>query len=275
MTSIAGLLQLANEAVDLARAKMQSMSFGEISAKGDRDMVSDLDYAIERQVRAFLEDRSRGIGFLGEEEGAHDNGGDATWVLDPIDGTANFVRGIPLCAVALALVRDGHAVLGVVDLPFLSSRYSAALGTGATLNSKRIRVAATNDLHDAIISIGDYAVGAASEAKNALRLAVTEQLTRRVQRVRMLGSAATDLTWVGSGNLDATILLSNKPWDTAAGVVIAREAGARVVDKDGSDHALNSQATIAAAPQLIDKIVDLVSEAERTQAGHVTTSGPS
>lgn len=268
MTDFAALLPLANEAVDLARREMRSRPFGEISAKGDRDVVSDLDYSIERHVRVFLGERSRSVGFLGEEEGANSSAsGDLTWVLDPIDGTANFVRGIPLCAVALALVRDGLPVLGVVDLPFLSSRFSAALGSGAALNGKRVHVAKTNRLHDAIISIGDYAVGEDSEAKNALRLAVTEQLTRRVQRVRMLGSAAIDLAWVGAGTLDATILLSNKPWDTAAGAVVAREAGARVVDRDGADHTLTSRATIAAAPQLIDEVLELVSSAEVLQAG--------
>jgi myo-inositol-1(or 4)-monophosphatase len=94
--------------------------------------------------------------------------------------------------------------------------------------------------------------------KNRSRLKVTELLTPHVQRIRMLGSAAIDLVWVAEGRLDATIALSNKPWDTVAGVVIAREAGARVVDIDGDPHSLRARATIAASPGLLDQVLAIL-----------------
>jgi myo-inositol-1(or 4)-monophosphatase len=112
-----------------------------------------------------------------------------------------------------------------------------------------------------VVAIGDYAVGTDAPQRNRLRLAVTGQLAAQAQRVRMHGSAATDLAWLASGRIDALITLSNKPWDMAAGVVIAREAGAHIVDKDGSRHSLHSQATIGAGPRLIEPLLCLVKDA--------------
>ena len=224
-------------------------------------MVSDLDIAVERRIRALLKDRTPQIGFLGEEEGRDDSSVDIVWVLDPIDGTANLIHGLPLCGTSLALVRDGIPVVGVIDLPLLGTRYWAFAGGGAQCGGSPIRASSTRHLSDAIVSIGDYAVGVDSTARNVARLAVTEQLTKRVQRVRMFGSAAIDLAWVAAGRLDASIMLSNHPWDTAAGVVIAREAGALVVDADGSTHSMGSGATIACSPALLDDLLALITAA--------------
>src|SRR5215472_9565853 len=116
-------------------------------------------------------------------------------------------------------------------------------------------------LAEAMVTLGDYAVGDEAAAKNRLRLSVTAQLARSVLRVRMLGSAAIDLAWLAEGKTDACIILSNQPWDTAAGVVIAAEAGAQVVDLDGSPHTMRSKATIGAPPGLIAEILDLMHRA--------------
>jgi len=184
--------------------------------------------------------------------------------LDPVDGTANFVHGIPLVAVSLGLLQAGKQVLGVVDLPILDERYAAVEAGGAVNRAGRIGVRQTRGLSEAIVSIGDYAVGPESAEKNRARYALTIGLAEQVQRVRMLGSAAIDLVWVAEGKLDACVMLANKPWDTAAGVAIAREAGALVVDLDGSPHTASSYATIAMAPGIADAVLALVQEA--TQA---------
>ncbi|MCO6007363.1 inositol monophosphatase family protein [Actinoallomurus purpureus] len=258
-TSVGALLPVALDAVALAADLIRSRAPGPLTAKGDRDMATDLDYAVERAVRAHLRDRTPGVPILGEEEGVTgDGGGDLLWALDPIDGTANFVHGLPLCGVSLGLLRRGHAVLGVIDLPFLGTRYSAVEHAGAHLGERRIAASATGALQDAIVAIGDYAVGPAAEEKNRLRLALTAALAAEVQRVRMLGSSAIDLAWVAEGRLDVSVSMSNKPWDTAAGVVIAREAGAVVIDQDGSDHTTDSAATIAAAPGVAEQISALI-----------------
>jgi len=224
--------------------------------------VSDVDIAVERAVRAYLREQTPHIRFLGEEEGQTGQSGDLLWALDPIDGTANFVHQLPLYAISLALVQDKLPILGLVDLPAFGSRYSAIKDDGAKVNGTSIHVHPISRLHDAIVSIGDYAVGAEADAKNELRLAVTQRLARQALRVRMFGTAATDLAWLAEGKTDASIILGNKPWDTAAGTVIAREAGADVVDLDGSPHTLSSKATIAVAPGLRGELLDLLVEAQ-------------
>ena len=255
------LMNAACQAMDIA-AQMALSRKPEVTAKkGDRDMVSDLDIAIERTVRTFLADATPEIGFLGEEEGAKGAQSGLRWALDPIDGTANFVAGIPLFAVSLALIDDLQSLLGVVDIPVLGERYTAAQGGGSMLNGEPIAVRQVHNLADAIVATGDYAVSDDAMSANPLRLAITRQLADRVQRVRMIGSAAIDLTWVAAGRLDASIMLSNKPWDTAAGVIIAREAGAAVVDSDGAHHTLGSSATVATSGSLLPQVIRLISDA--------------
>jgi myo-inositol-1(or 4)-monophosphatase len=124
-------------------------------------------------------------------------------------------------------------------------------------NGDAIHVSKTSQLHAAIVAIGDYAVGPNSLERNTVRLALTKRLSESVQRVRMHGSTALDLSWVAHGLLDAMVMLSNKPWDTAAGVAIARAADASVLDVDGSQHTATSRATIAAAPHVIDELLAL------------------
>ncbi|WP_432019013.1 inositol monophosphatase family protein [Streptomyces sp. 1222.5] len=250
MTDLAPLLQIADAALDQASSLVTEMALGAVRSKGDRDMVSDIDLAVEERVRDFLRKETPEIGFLGEEGGGEGIDGPLTWALDPVDGTANLVNGLPMCAVSLGLVEDNRSVLGAIDLPFMRYRFRGAEGHGAYANDEPIRPSQRTALNEAIVAIGDYAVGAQAEERNARRLALTRMLAEQVLRVRMLGSAAIDLTWVASGKLDASIALSNHPWDMAAGVAIAREAGAAVMDLDGSPHSLRSTATIAVAPGL-------------------------
>jgi myo-inositol-1(or 4)-monophosphatase len=264
MTALPGaLLPIALEAVAIAGELIRSRPPGSLTAKGDRDMASELDYAVERAVRAHLRERTPGVAILGEEEGVTGAcGGELLWALDPIDGTANFVHGMPLTGVSLGLLRRDRPVLGVIDLPFLGARYRAVEHTGAYVGDRRITTSRTSGLSDSIVALGDYAVGVGAAEKNRLRLALSEHLAGRVQRVRMLGSAALDLAWVAEGKLDASMTMSNEPWDTAAGVIIAREAGAIVIDQDGSDHTSASAATIAVAPGIVEELLAVVA---RTQ----------
>lgn len=259
--SLSDMLPIAVGAIEIARDLITGSVAGIVTAKGDRDMVSELDFAVERTVRTFLAEGTPAVGFLGEEEGVTGPEGDLHWVLDPIDGTANLLHGLPLCAVSLALVDAKRPVLGVIDLPFLGERYTAVDGQGAYAGGVPIRTSDTGSLTDAVVSLGDYAVGDGAESKNRARLAVTELLAGRAQRVRMFGTAAIDLAWLACGRTDAVMMLSNKPWDTAAGVVIAREAGALVVDLAGAPHTLDSSATLAAGPGVIGAIVELAQHA--------------
>jgi myo-inositol-1(or 4)-monophosphatase len=123
---------------------------------------------------------------------------------------------------------DGHrrlVVAAVIHLPFIGTQYTALLGHGAFADDRQLHVSNTSTLADALISIDHYAFGEDAARKNRWRLRLTERLAHDAQRVRMLGSSAIDLAWTAEGRLDACIMLGNKPWDTSAGVLIAREAG--------------------------------------------------
>jgi myo-inositol-1(or 4)-monophosphatase len=253
------LERIALEAMDLAHEIFINNAPGALTQKTDRDFASELDFAIERELRSYLGEVTPDIGFLGEEEGATNvSSGGAFWALDPVDGTANLLHGLPLCGSSLDLIDDGEPILGIIDLPLINERYTARRGFGAFCNGRPLTASSTQQLESAIVSTGDYAVGPRAYEKNIQRFDLTQQLANRVERIRMLGSAAIDLAWVAAGRLDASIILANKPWDVAAGVIIAREAGAHVIDLDGTRHGLRSTATICAAPDLLDDLRDLL-----------------
>ncbi|TLG09484.1 inositol monophosphatase [Nocardia cyriacigeorgica] len=265
MIDIDALLDTARTVVAEGAAMLRTVDSGTIHAKGDRDFVTDLDLRIQWAVQQRLREATPWAGFLGEETDAHRAVGEAeyTWTLDPIDGTSNFIHGLPLCAVSLALVRSGTPVIGVVNAPFLGLEYYAADHRGAFCNGASIAASAVQNIGDAIVSIGDYAVGEYAAAENRHRLAITGALAASAERVRMFGSAALDLVWVAEGRTDGTVIMSNKTWDMAAGVVIAREGGAIVTDSNGSPHTVNARHTIAANPRLSEELVSLVSAARK------------
>ena len=258
--TLAELLPIAIEAVDRAARMIRERPAGYVTMKGDRDPATDVDYAVEREIRDLLASRAPEVGFLGEEDGQFGSSESGLmWALDPVDGTVNFIHGIPLCGVSLGLVRDTQPVLGVIDLPFLTLRYSAMLGAGAFCGAERIHVSEVSRLDEAVIAIGDYATGEAAELKNSERIRITQRLASRVERVRMFGSAAVDLAWVAEGRIAGSVMLTNKPWDVTAGVLLAREAGAEVVDRHGRQHGPGSESTVAVGPLLSSSLLSILS----------------
>ncbi|RZS43425.1 myo-inositol-1(or 4)-monophosphatase [Herbihabitans rhizosphaerae] len=260
MKSVDELLDIARRAVGLGYDTLLNMAPGEVRHKSDRDTVTEVDLKIETDVRDFLSRVTPEAAFLGEEQGGQVdlNGDQDVWTLDPVDGTSNFAHGVPLCGVSLALIRNGRPIVGAIVAPFLGLRYHAAHERGAFCNDRQIQVSKTTELSEAIVSIGDYAVGPSAATKNARRIQLTTSLAENVERVRMFGSAALDLAWVAEGRTDATIILSNKPWDTAAGVLLAREAGAFVIDAGNTPHSITSTETIAVTPGVADSLLELV-----------------
>ena len=259
----AGLLLAAEQAVDLgARILRQGRAhLGALVAKGDRDFASDVDFHIEAAIKASLARSTPDIPFLGEETGGGASTATPLWVLDPIDGTINFTRGSPLCTISLSLVVAGQPVLGIVDAPLLGERFVARERGGAFLNGARLTVAGVDGLREAIVGISDFKVGVGSEEENRVHLAVLARLARESLRVRMHGSAALDLAWLAAGRVNATLMLSNLPWDVTAGLLLVREAGGVVYDYDGSPHAASSRYTIASAPSLVGALCQIVQEA--------------
>ncbi len=251
------LLPIAREAVAIGSRIITTRAVRSVTTKSERDLVTDIDLAVEDAVRTFLAAEAPHVGVLGEEHG-HTGPTDLWWALDPVDGTTNFARGIPLCAVSLGLVAERTSVLAAITLPFLGVDYHASAGHGAYSGDTRIHTSPVRELPDAVISIGDFAVGLDATRKNALRLALLSRLGARAQRIRMIGTAAVDLAWVADGKLDATINLSNMPWDTLAGTVLVREAGGLVIDLDDTTHDADSTATIAVCAGLRQEVVNVL-----------------
>jgi myo-inositol-1(or 4)-monophosphatase len=253
------LLLVAGDVVDhAARLMIQGRSHvGVLVSKGDRDYASRIDLQIEDAIRESLGVRTPGIPFLGEERGGHLRA-ERLWVLDPIDGTTNFIKGSPLCGISLALLSDGQPVLGIVALPLLEERYVARAGGGAYLNGRRLAIPAVSALADSVVAMTDFAVADDRDTENPLHLALLAQLGVRALGVRTHGSAALDLAWLAAGRLSATVMLSNRAWDVSAGVLIACEAGALAYDQDGSDHDVDSRFTLASAPALKHDLLELL-----------------
>jgi myo-inositol-1(or 4)-monophosphatase len=233
---------------------------GALISKGDRDYATEVDFAIERAVKEALAEDAPDIPFLGEEEGGADLDADTLWVLDPIDGTINFSHQSPLCGISLALVHSGRPILALVDLPLLGERFVARDGAGAFLNGRQVGVNEVPELNEAVVAITDFAVGPEAKVENPIHLAVTRRLASASLRVRVHGCACLDLAWLAAGRLNATFMLSNRPWDVSAGVLLVREAGGVVYDYDGAPYTSRSRFTIASASRLTDSITELIGQ---------------
>ncbi|MFE2753489.1 inositol monophosphatase family protein [Actinosynnema sp. NPDC059335] len=254
------LTEIAQKAVAIGNDLIKSTRPQTITEKTDRDTYTDVDVRIERDIRTYLAEVTPEIGFIGEEEGRSCQVADSecVWVLDPIDGTANFVHGVPLSGISLALLQGDCAMVGAISLPYSGMHYIATLGNGAYANGKRIRTSTTAELAKSMIAIGDYALGDRADEKNEQRISLTAALAARVERIRMFGSAAHDLVWLAEGRIDAVVIMSNNTLDVAAGVLIAREAGAVIRDSTGRDHSSASAHTIGSTAGIADDLIVLV-----------------
>jgi myo-inositol-1(or 4)-monophosphatase len=264
----AGLLAL-ERAVDLGSAVLRQgrSHVGALIAKGDRDFATTVDLRVEQTIKQALTDVTPEIPFLGEEMGGADLEERTVWVLDPIDGTVNFARDSPLCGISLALIERRRPTLGIIDLPFARERYIGVEGAGAYVNGRRLHVAPERPLHEAVIGFADFSVGPEALEENRLHLAILRRLAGASLRIRSHGSAALDLAWLACGRLDATIMLSNLPWDVSAGVLIVREAGGVVYDHDGSEHMPSSRFTLASTSALRGALVEIVARAQAGELG--------
>lgn len=260
MRDLAHLANVARNAVRIGHELIKTTRPHTVTEKTDRDTYTEVDVRIEREIRAYLAEATPDIGFVGEEEGQSDAAADSAyvWGLDPIDGTANFVHGVPLSGVSLALMQGDRTVVGAISLPYMELHYSATLGSGAFVNGVKLKASKATELSKSIVAIGDYALGEDAEEKNRQRIALTAALAAQVERVRMFGSAAHDLAWLAEGRIDGAIVMSNKTLDLAAGILIAREAGAIVKDSSGAEHTRTAAHTVAAAPGVADKLLSLV-----------------
>jgi len=259
MTTPSTLLSVMIAATRKAGRKLVR-DFGEVSElqvskKGPADFVSAADLKAEQTLFEELSKVRPGYGFLGEERGMIE-GTDKThrWIADPLDGTTNFLHGIPHFAVNLALERDGVIVAGVTHNPITNDTYWAERGKGAFINSeKRLRVAARRHLDESVLATG---IPFAGKPGHGPFLKELHQISQRVAGVRRFGSAALDLAWVAAGRFDGYWERNLKPWDIAAGVLLVLEAGGTVASADGGDFNLDEGSICASNLELQPVILE-------------------
>ena len=231
---------LLNVMIAAARkaARTLKRDFGEVehlqvSMKGPANFVTAADKRAEEILRAELLKARPGYGFLGEEGGRREGTDQThTWIVDPLDGTTNFLHGIPQFAISIGLERSGTIVAGVIYNPANDELYTAERGKGAFLNDQRLRVAARKQLAEAVIACGLPHYGRGDLALGNRELAAVQD---KVAGLRRFGAASLDLAFLAAGRFDGYGERNLSPWDMAAGLLMVREAGGFVTDLDGGD----------------------------------------
>lgn len=232
----------AKAAGDVIRA-----GFGRVSVtatKGRGNVVTETDLAAERAVLEVLHREFPGHAVLGEETAATTRSDGWMWVVDPVDGTKNFSRGIPQFAFSLALCFDARPVLALTMQPILGEEFLALAGKGTTLNGVPVRVSGVESVRDSVFAM-DLGYDD-NRARLLLELALS--IWPGMQSLRIPGSAALGLAHVAAGRFDLFLHSNLQPWDLAAGLLLVREAGGIVTERDGSEPTIFSEAVVAASP---------------------------
>jgi myo-inositol-1(or 4)-monophosphatase len=215
----------------------------QVSLKGPANFVTAADKRAEELLYGELTKARPGYGFIGEEGGAREGTDKANvWIVDPLDGTTNFLHGIPHFAVSIALQREGDLIAGLVYNPATDDLFLAEKGKGAYLNDQRMRVAARKRLNEAVIGCGMPHIGRGDFEIAGAELAAIQP---QVAGLRRFGAAALDLAWVASGRIDGYWERNLSSWDMAAGMVLVREAGGFVTDISGGDKIFETRDIIA------------------------------
>lgn len=202
-----------------------------VDFKGSKDLVTEVDYACEKLIISEIEKRFSDHSILSEEAGFIDKKSDYKWTLDPLDGTINFARGIPLFGIILSLTYKDEVILGVVNIPMINELYYAERGKGAYLNDEKISVSNASNIQESIISIGDFNIGKDEEMKNKDNfelMNIIHRLSPKTMRTKCFGAACVDLTFLACGRTDALFYAFCNPWDVLAGELILREAGGKI-----------------------------------------------
>ncbi|MCB1386792.1 MAG: inositol monophosphatase [Nitratireductor sp.] len=248
---------LLNVMVEAARkaGKRLARDFGEVqnlqvSVKGPGDFVSAADMMAEKIIFEELSKARPKFGFLMEERGVVEGSDPQNrWIVDPLDGTTNFLHGIPLFGISIALEREGEIVAAIVYNPVMDELFAAEKGRGAFVNDRRIRVAARRRMTDCVFTTGIPHLGRPAHGDF---LEQQRRVMLNSAGVRRFGAAAIDLCWVAAGRFDGFWETGLSPWDMAAGILMVREAGGYVSDLDDGQDML-AKGSIIAGNELIRK----------------------
>ncbi|KPF60082.1 inositol monophosphatase [alpha proteobacterium AAP81b] len=266
MVAHSSLITIMEKAARKAAPKLRR-DFGEVDAlqvsrKGPADFVSNADRAAEATIVETLAHARPDWGLLLEEGGITEgkDGGRARWIVDPLDGTTNFLHGMPHFAISIAAEIDGEVVAGLIHQPLTGESFWAEKGAGAWLSDRRLRVSARRDLADCVIATG---IPFRGHGDGAQFQAVLGAVIPEVAGVRRFGSAALDLAWVAAGRFDGYWETALSHWDVAAGILIVKEAGGFVSDFRGQDNMVARREIIAGNNFVQSKLHKLLAGALR------------
>ena len=228
----------------------------QVSLKGPANFVTMADRRAEEMLHIDLTKARPGYGFIGEEGGTR-VGDDKThtWIVDPLDGTTNFLHGIPHFAISIGLQREGTMIAGLIFNPANDDLYIAERGKGAFLNDQRLRVAGRRNLGDCVIGCGLPHIG---RGDHSLSRAEMTEIQNRVAGLRRFGAASLDMAFIAAGRLDGYWERNLQPWDLAAGQIIVREAGGIVSGIEGDDDPLKTGSVICGNEFIHAELVKLL-----------------
>jgi len=236
-------MNAAHIAADMMRQEFPKVASIPVTQKARHDYVSEIDKSSEaqivREIRRYHPDHA----FLAEEGGAHGQS-DYVWIIDPLDGTSNYLHGMPHYAISIAVQVKGRTEHAVVYDVVRDEMFHASRGSGAHLNNTRIRVSPRTTLDSAIAAT---AFPFRQRGMMSVYTGIFSEVFKKIEDIRRNGVASLDLAWVAAGRMDAYFEIGLKPWDVAAGALLVREAGGVVTDFEGND-AVEASHSILAAP---------------------------
>lgn len=253
-------LRAARRAGEFLRRHVDDARHITVEQKGHNDFVTQVDRACEALIIETLQRSYPQYSILAEESGLIEGTGDDArwqWIIDPLDGTTNFIHGLPQFAVSLALAKDGRVEHAVIYDPMREEEFTASRGAGATLNGRRLRMPRRNGLNDTLIGTGFPFRPDQMQHLDAY-LAMFRDMVQSVAGIRRAGSAALDLAWVAAGRLDGFWEYGLHSWDIAAGALLVTEAGGLVGDFTGGHRYLDNGNIVAASPRIFKAMLQTI-----------------
>jgi myo-inositol-1(or 4)-monophosphatase len=226
----------------------------------ERNLVTEIDRGAEERIITIVKRHFPHHAILAEESGASESSADYKWVIDPLDGTTNFLHGLPIFCVTIAIEYKGEVVAGVVYDPNLDELFTAERGSGAYLNGRRMKVSSSSDLISSLLVTG-FPYDIAQNPDNAVEHFVN--FLMEGQGIRRLGSAALDLSYVAAGRLDGFWEVNLHPWDMAAGVLFVREAGGMVTDFAGATSTIYNKQVLASNGKIHTPMLNILKKGLR------------
>ena len=250
-------VRAARAAGDIIVRNMDRLDRIKVVTKQNNDFVSNVDHLAEETIISTIKQAYPDHGILAEESGKQAENSEFQWIIDPLDGTTNYLHGFPQFAVSIALKHKDRLEVGVIYDPVSQELFTASRGNGAMLNDRKIRVTSHKGLQNALLGTGFPYY---DQSYIDTYLETMKELMQRTAGIRRPGSAALDLAWLAAGRIDGFWEFNLKAWDIAAGALIVREAGGIVSDFENKGNYLHSGDIIAAGPKVFPEMLKIIQE---------------